>query len=213
MYLSAVLSPHTCIYQLSPVHTPVSISCPQSTHLYLSAVLSPHTYMYQLSSVHTPAKYTSVSVCRVPVMADCPHTIGVEFGTRIIEVSGQKIKLQIWDTAGQERFRAVTRSVLSGSPGQRPVMSGRPEFSQAVVAVSHVGLLLVSGKYQLIDRSYRASCSLWQVARSLSGYDGSRGRSLGLLDQWQAAGPLTSHARGSGIIARSVRCDRPAPCQ
>ena len=38
-------------------------------------------------------------------MADCPHTIGVEFGTRIIEVSGQKIKLQIWDTAGQERFR------------------------------------------------------------------------------------------------------------
>lgn len=23
-------------------------------------------------------------------MADCPHTIGVEFGTRIIEVSGQK---------------------------------------------------------------------------------------------------------------------------
>lgn len=30
------------------------------------------------------------------VMADCPHTIGVEFGTRIIEVNGQKIKLQIW---------------------------------------------------------------------------------------------------------------------
>jgi hypothetical protein len=30
------------------------------------------------------------------VMADCPHTIGVEFGTRIIEVAGQKIKLQIW---------------------------------------------------------------------------------------------------------------------
>lgn len=41
------------------------------------------------------------------VMADCPHTIGVEFGTRIVEVSGQKIKLQIWDTAGQERFRCV----------------------------------------------------------------------------------------------------------
>ncbi len=39
------------------------------------------------------------------VMSDCPHTIGVEFGTRIVEVAGQKIKLQIWDTAGQERFR------------------------------------------------------------------------------------------------------------
>lgn len=34
----------------------------------------------------------------LPVMADCPHTIGVEFGTRIIEVNGQKVKLQIWDT-------------------------------------------------------------------------------------------------------------------
>jgi GTPase SAR1 family protein len=33
-------------------------------------------------------------------MASCPHTIGVEFGTRIIEVDKQKIKLQIWDTAG-----------------------------------------------------------------------------------------------------------------
>lgn len=31
-------------------------------------------------------------------MPDCPHTIGVEFGTRIIEVNGQKVKLQIWDT-------------------------------------------------------------------------------------------------------------------
>ena len=42
---------------------------------------------------------------------------GVEFGTRIIEVSGQKIKLQIWDTAGQERFRAVTRSYYRGAAG------------------------------------------------------------------------------------------------
>jgi Ras-related protein Rab-14 len=50
-------------------------------------------------------------------MADCPHTIGVEFGTRIIEVNGQKIKLQIWDTAGQERFRAVTRSYYRGAAG------------------------------------------------------------------------------------------------
>ncbi|CAK9298527.1 unnamed protein product [Gordionus sp. m RMFG-2023] len=50
-------------------------------------------------------------------MSDCPHTIGVEFGTRILEVSGQKIKLQIWDTAGQERFRAVTRSYYRGAAG------------------------------------------------------------------------------------------------
>lgn len=51
------------------------------------------------------------------VMADCPHTIGVEFGTRIMEVHSQKVKLQIWDTAGQERFRAVTRSYYRGAAG------------------------------------------------------------------------------------------------
>uniref|UniRef100_A0A8C7WRS0 Ras-related protein Rab-14 n=1 Tax=Oryzias sinensis TaxID=183150 RepID=A0A8C7WRS0_9TELE len=68
-----------------------------------------------------PHYYTSTSVSRdmgvgkscllhqfteKKFMADCPHTIGVEFGTRIMEVHGQKVKLQIWDTAGQERFRA-----------------------------------------------------------------------------------------------------------
>uniref|UniRef100_A0A1I8IPG8 Ras-related protein Rab-14 n=1 Tax=Macrostomum lignano TaxID=282301 RepID=A0A1I8IPG8_9PLAT len=37
-----------------------------------------------------------------------------EFGTRIIEVSGQKIKLQIWDYSG---FRAVTRSYYRGAAG------------------------------------------------------------------------------------------------
>lgn len=57
-----------------------------------------------------------VPVLSVVVMADCPHTIGVEFGTRIIEVSGQKIKLQIWDTAGQERFRYSTCLVISNPP-------------------------------------------------------------------------------------------------
>jgi len=48
---------------------------------------------------------------------DSPHTIGVEFGTRITEVLEKKIKLQIWDTAGQERFRAVTRSYYRGAAG------------------------------------------------------------------------------------------------
>ncbi|GAA52714.1 Ras-related protein Rab-14 [Clonorchis sinensis] len=51
------------------------------------------------------------------VIPDCPHTIGVEFATKIIELDDQKIKLQIWDTAGQERFRAVTRSYYRGAAG------------------------------------------------------------------------------------------------
>ena len=45
------------------------------------------------------------------------HTVGVEFGTRIIDVLGKHIKLQIWDTAGQERFRSVTRSYYRGAAG------------------------------------------------------------------------------------------------
>jgi len=45
------------------------------------------------------------------------HTIGVEFGSKIIEVAGKRVKLQIWDTAGQERFRSVTRGYYRGSAG------------------------------------------------------------------------------------------------
>lgn len=39
------------------------------------------------------------------VKKESTHTIGVEFGSKIVEVGEQQIKLQIWDTAGQERFR------------------------------------------------------------------------------------------------------------
>lgn len=60
-----------------------------------------------------PLVWSSLADAPPQVSADSPHTIGVEFGTRIIEVKGQKVKLQIWDTAGQERFRAVTRSYYS----------------------------------------------------------------------------------------------------
>ena len=45
------------------------------------------------------------------------HTIGVEFGTKIISLGERHIKLQIWDTAGQERYRAVTRSYYRGAVG------------------------------------------------------------------------------------------------
>lgn len=48
---------------------------------------------------------------------DSSHTIGVEFGSKIIPVGGKTVKLQIWDTAGQERFRSVTRSYYRGAAG------------------------------------------------------------------------------------------------
>ncbi|KAJ1923614.1 Ras- protein Rab-14 [Tieghemiomyces parasiticus] len=45
------------------------------------------------------------------------HTIGVEFGAKVVAHAGERIKLQIWDTAGQERFRSVTRSYYRGTAG------------------------------------------------------------------------------------------------
>eukprot|EP00451_Oxyrrhis_marina_P001623 CAMPEP_0204271866 /NCGR_PEP_ID=MMETSP0468-20130131/21323_1 /ASSEMBLY_ACC=CAM_ASM_000383 /TAXON_ID=2969 /ORGANISM="Oxyrrhis marina" /LENGTH=215 /DNA_ID=CAMNT_0051247635 /DNA_START=55 /DNA_END=702 /DNA_ORIENTATION=- len=44
-------------------------------------------------------------------------TIGVEFATKSIEVSGKTIKAQIWDTAGQERYRAITSAYYRGAVG------------------------------------------------------------------------------------------------
>eukprot|EP00940_MAST-03C_sp_MAST-3C-sp2_P002052 g2052.t1 len=59
------------------------------------------------------------------------HTIGVEFGSRVITLGGKTIKLQIWDTAGQERFRSVTRSYYRGAAGALIVydMTDRDSFS------------------------------------------------------------------------------------
>lgn len=76
----------------------------------------------------------------IAVKDDSSHTIGVEFGSRIVNVGGKSVKLQIWDTAvsienclhldfgriffnkyfhfkGQERFRSVTRSYYRGAAG------------------------------------------------------------------------------------------------
>ncbi|OHT06956.1 Ras family protein [Tritrichomonas foetus] len=47
--------------------------------------------------------------------ANQPQTVGLEFGTRIVEVESFRIKLQIWDTAGQERFHSITRAYFRSS--------------------------------------------------------------------------------------------------
>jgi Ras-related protein Rab-4B len=51
------------------------------------------------------------------VKSESSHTIGVEFGSKVINCGGKTVKLQIWDTAGQERFRSVTRSYSRGAAG------------------------------------------------------------------------------------------------
>jgi Rab family protein len=48
---------------------------------------------------------------------DQTQTIGVEFGAKVVQLLGKRVKLQIWDTAGQERYRSVTRSYYRGAVG------------------------------------------------------------------------------------------------
>lgn len=63
-------------------------------------------------------------------------TIGVDFKTKVINVEGKKIKLQLWDTAGQERFRTITETYYNGASGVVIVidflMLGLLDFRQKV---------------------------------------------------------------------------------
>lgn len=43
--------------------------------------------------------------------------LGVDFGSRMIDLGGEKVKLQIWDTAGQESFRSIARSYYRDAAG------------------------------------------------------------------------------------------------
>jgi small GTP-binding protein len=42
-------------------------------------------------------------------------TIGVEFGSKLINAGDQMMKINLWDTAGQECFRSITKSYYRGS--------------------------------------------------------------------------------------------------
>lgn len=44
-------------------------------------------------------------------------TIGIDFGSRIINIDKQDIKIVVWDTAGQERYKSLAESYYRGSNG------------------------------------------------------------------------------------------------
>lgn len=95
------------------------------------------------------------------VKDDSSHTIGVEFGSRIVNVGGKSVKLQIWDTAGQERFRSVTRSYYRGAAGALLVYdtTSRDSFNALsnwlndarTLASPNIVILLVGNKKDLED--------------------------------------------------------------
>ena len=44
-------------------------------------------------------------------------TIGLDFRTKIVDVEGVPVRLQVWDTAGQERFRTLSKQLFRGAKG------------------------------------------------------------------------------------------------
>lgn len=72
---------------------------------------TPHITNSNTRSFNTPPPSTRA------VKQDSNHTIGVEFGSKVVNLSSKSVKLQVWDTAGQERFRSVTRSYYRGAAG------------------------------------------------------------------------------------------------
>ena len=48
---------------------------------------------------------------------DTKSTVGVEFGSKKMQIENATIKLQIWDTAGQERYRSITSAYYKGAKG------------------------------------------------------------------------------------------------
>lgn len=93
------------------------------------------------------------------VKEDSSHTIGVDFGSKIVNVGGKCVKLQIWDTAGQERFRSVATRYYRGAAGALLVydITSRETFSELstwltdakTMASPNIVILLVGNKKDL----------------------------------------------------------------
>lgn len=64
-----------------------------------------HQFIENKCKVILLASYFVFIALKKLVKSESSHTIGVEFGSKVVSCGGKSIKLQIWDTAGQERFR------------------------------------------------------------------------------------------------------------
>ncbi|GAA56598.1 putative Ras- protein Rab-4A [Clonorchis sinensis] len=95
-------------------------------------------------------------------IGNMPHTIGAEFGSKIISVDGTAVKIQIWDTAGQERFRSMARSYYHDAVGALLVydITNRDSFNALShwlndvrqLAAPEVVVILVGNKLDLQDQ-------------------------------------------------------------
>ncbi|KAK3610932.1 hypothetical protein CHS0354_022199 [Potamilus streckersoni] len=56
-------------------------------------------------------------LCKGKFVNNLSSTLGVDFQTKIIELDGRTVALQLWDTAGQERFRSIAKSYFRRADG------------------------------------------------------------------------------------------------
>jgi small GTP-binding protein len=115
------------------------------------------------------------------------QTIGVEFGAKVVQLNGQRIKLQIWDTAGQERYRSVTRGYYRGAAGCLIVydVTSRSSYDHVTqwlddvrqLAGPQVIVMLVGNKADLATEDRRAvthnEASLFSQERGLMHFETS----------------------------------------
>jgi len=93
---------------------------------------------------------------------DNKTTIGVEFGTKIININDHVVKLQIWDTAGQERYKSITVAYYKGSKGALIVfdVSKKQSFDNVIKWFDDIkkngekdlSIILIGNKTDLKDR-------------------------------------------------------------
>lgn len=87
-------------------------------------------------------------------------TVGVDFFSRILKVTGIKVRTQIWDTAGQERFKAFASTYYNGTDGAVLVydVTNRQSFENvtlwlkelhAHISAQLLGCILVGNKTDL----------------------------------------------------------------
>lgn len=88
-------------------------------------------------------------------------TIGVDFQTASVEVSGQKIKLSIWDIAGQDRFGSFRGSFYRGARAvalvydvtDRLSWDNLPRWQAEIAKVAPAARYVVVGNKIDLDRS------------------------------------------------------------
>lgn len=92
----------------------------ENPNRFLEPVCKGYTYYWKVIAVGD-SRVGKTSIINRFVHDEFPYTVicnlGVDFDTRILQVDGIPIKIQIWDTAGQERYNAVRASYYRGSKG------------------------------------------------------------------------------------------------